>query len=73
MLPDRPDSGPTVLAFIELTAVISCGLFGVILARQKRMDLVGVYAIALGVGIVLFRLAALHWDLRLPEANPTDP
>jgi hypothetical protein len=40
------------------------------------MDLVGVYAIALGIGIaiiVLFRLAALHWDLRLPEVNPTDP
>ncbi len=31
---------------IELFAVLSSGLFGVLLARRKRMDFVGVYAVA---------------------------
>jgi uncharacterized membrane protein YeiH len=30
-------------------------------------------AIAGSAVIVLFRLAALHWNIRLPEANPTEP
>jgi uncharacterized membrane protein YeiH len=35
-----------VLQFIELLAVISAGTFGVLLARRKGMDFVGVFSIA---------------------------
>ena len=35
-----------MLALVELIAVVSSGLFGVLLARQKRMDLVGVFSVA---------------------------
>jgi len=35
-----------VLQFIELLAVISAGTFGVLLARRKGMDFVGVFSVA---------------------------
>lgn len=39
-------SGRTVLQFIEFLAVISGGTFGVLLARRKGLDFVGVFAVA---------------------------
>lgn len=35
-----------MLEFVELIAVVASGLFGVLLARQKRMDFVGVFSVA---------------------------
>ena len=35
-----------MLGFIELIAVVASGAFGVLMARQKRMDFVGVFSVA---------------------------
>lgn len=38
--------GPAVLTLIEFLAVISSAVFGILLARRKQMDFVGIYSVA---------------------------
>jgi uncharacterized membrane protein YeiH len=82
-----------MLTAIELAAVITSALFGILLAIRKEFDFVGIFTVAFLVAfgggtlrdlfldrtplfwianshytiIVFFRLAAVRWDLRLPE------
>ena len=66
-----------MLQFIEFLGIITFALSGIVEARRKRMDLIGVYTVALLAklarnaiaAVVLLRLAALRLGLRLPGVD----